>query len=145
MHPIRAEKNIAPILCKVMGEAARKRGIASEDSILRAFEVAHVPTPIWFRGIERASYELDVYEGVDFVVDSDIGKLYLQVKSSNLMANEFRRKQECRKYNQYIAIVSLEGCRTDEERCLRVFHVVGKKRLKLLNHRGQVQFAKATP
>lgn len=149
MHPIRADRIIVPLLRQVVGEAARRKGNQTEESIMHAFEVAHVETPVWFRGIVHAPQKLDLEQGIDFVIASDIGDLYLQIKSSNLMANKFRCKQgrkakPCQRrgrYSRHIAVVSTEGAATPEEICKRVFHAVGRKREKLLVERGQTAAA----
>lgn len=125
------------ILGKLAYEAGLRRGSETECSIMNAFEEAKVATPKWFRGIEWAPKELDG-KGIDFVVGSDIGQLYLQVKSSNRLADKFRTRQDRRRYNRHIAVVSTEGCAAPEDICMKVFNAVARKRSKLLVERGQI-------
>lgn len=116
-------------------EAALRKGNESEQRVLDAFEHARVQTPEWFRRIDRASRELDLHEGVDYVIESDVGNLFLQVKSSDFMADRFRYKQWRGKYNRYIGVVSLEGLVTYEDICKRVFKILKKVRKKILRMR----------
>ena len=64
---------------RVLGELARERGRASEARVLRACR--RKDRPDWMRAARAATSEEDRH-GIDVVVESDVGKLYVQVKSS---------------------------------------------------------------
>ena len=128
---------INQILRVVGKEATDRKGFQNEERVIRSFNESVVAVPIWFRGIDWAPRNLDLDKGVDFVIQSDIGKLYLQVKSSELMANKFRRKQRRKHHrkNKYIAVVVIHESDTDNVICYKVISAVGRKRQKLLAQR----------
>jgi len=70
-HP----RNVAQIL----GKEAKKRGRISEARVLEA--LALPSRPEWMRAFRMATKEED-RAGIDVVVESDVGKLFVQVKSS---------------------------------------------------------------
>ncbi len=129
-------KSILHTLNKVAYEAGLRKGRENERKVIEAFETARVQTPRWFRGIDWAPQELDG-DGVDFIVASDIGQLYLQIKSSDALADRFRTRQARRRYNRYIAVVSTQGCATPEDICHKVINAVGKKRAQLISERAR--------
>ena len=83
----------------------------------------------------------DFNKGIDFVIESDVGKLFLQVKSSHHLAREFRAGQARRVYNQYIALVVIDDDSMSDS-ALRglVVSAVGKIRNMLLEKSGRMPF-----
>jgi hypothetical protein len=71
VHP----RNIAQIL----GKDAKKRGGTSEARVIEA--LALPARPAWMRAARKATRSED-HAGIDVVIESDVGKLYVQVKSS---------------------------------------------------------------
>ena len=85
---------------RALGEAARLRGLANEA---RALEVLQsTPLPPWAGAARRATDQED-RGGVDIVVDSDVGSLYVQVKSSAGAAKRFLKRR------RRVAVVVVTG------------------------------------
>ncbi len=63
----------------ILGKESLKRGKTSERHVLEA--LALPSRPAWMTGVRRATKAEDA-AGIDVVVESDVGKLFVQVKSS---------------------------------------------------------------
>jgi hypothetical protein len=73
-HPVHPRN-----LKQMLWADAKKRGRRSETHVLEALAL---PTrPAWIRSFRKATKEEDA-AGIDVVVESDVGKLFVQVKSS---------------------------------------------------------------
>lgn len=59
--------------------ANKDRGTRSEERVLHALSPEH--RPAWMRDVCKATAEQD-HRGIDIVLKSDVGDLYIQVKSS---------------------------------------------------------------
>jgi hypothetical protein len=68
-------KNVA----RVLGKIGSERGRANEHHVLEACLLAS--RPAWMVSA-RAGTRAEDHDGIDVVVESDVGKLYVQVKSS---------------------------------------------------------------
>jgi hypothetical protein len=69
------------------GKRDQERGLESE---LRVVEACRLPTrPPWMTRVRRAT-RIEDHSGIDVVVESDVGTLLIQVKSSNLGKKHFR-------------------------------------------------------
>jgi hypothetical protein len=64
---------------RILGKIATQRGRSSERRVLEACNLT--ARPEWMRSA-RAATRVEDHDGIDVVVESDIGKLYVQVKSS---------------------------------------------------------------
>lgn len=74
-------------LRKLFGEAANALGRANEARLLEAVEWLAERQP-WIRGVRAGTPEEDK-RGIDLVVTTDVGDLYLQSKSSKAAAVDF--------------------------------------------------------
>ncbi|HZU96090.1 MAG TPA: hypothetical protein VFF73_05230 [Planctomycetota bacterium] len=72
---------------ELMGTAARRRGRDNERRVLQA--LLEGARPEWLESARMATNEED-HRGIDVVVASDVGDLYLQVKSSKTGAKAAR-------------------------------------------------------
>src|SRR5258708_7558450 len=84
-----ARKNLPPAVRRPPGSGKRdhNRGLESE---LRVVEACRLPTrPPWMTKVRRAT-RIEDNSGIDVVVESDVGTLLVQVKSSNLGKKHFR-------------------------------------------------------
>jgi hypothetical protein len=118
------------------GKLGVQRGEDNEGRVLTAFERSTVPVPEWFIRIDRARFELDMDEGVDYVAQTNIGNLYLQIKSSWLGVDKFLTRQAKRRYNQYVAVFAILDGMTDDEVCAGIIAVLFEKYAELLAKRG---------
>jgi hypothetical protein len=66
-------------MAQMLGNEARKRGRTSEERVLEALELPS--RPAWMGAVRKATPAED-HAGIDVVVESDVGKLFVQVKSS---------------------------------------------------------------
>jgi hypothetical protein len=83
-----------------IGLSTNQRGFNAENVVIKSFsdEIYSKNCPVrpeWFYKIEKASYELDS-KGIDLIVFTDVGKIFLQVKSSLKGKEEFLRKKKNR-------------------------------------------------
>ena len=85
-----------------------ERGEDHEEKVLRVFAERTPDVPEWFRSIRKGTMKQDFNKGIDFVIETDVGKIFLQVKSSRHFAKEFRRGQAEGRYSGYIAVVVLD-------------------------------------
>lgn len=71
----------------------RRRGRESEALAVDAFVDQDFHPPTWFHGIEPSTHEQD-QRGIDAVVHTDVGDIYVQIKSSLAGEEKFRARQE---------------------------------------------------
>lgn len=69
-----------------MSDHGALRGRRSEQAVINA--ARHSTMPAWIRSV-RAAYHWEDAQGIDVVVETDDGELYLQVKSSPKGAARF--------------------------------------------------------
>lgn len=73
-----------------------KKGRRTEDRFFEAMEVSFVKEMLaWVSDVCRASKKEDA-KGIDAVIISDVGKLFIQIKSSEAGAIKFRNGRNCR-------------------------------------------------
>lgn len=103
------------VMLRVGHEAVSRRGFDRERLVFDAFSDRGARVPPWFRLIGMGTLEQDLYEGIDYVVQTDVGKIFLQIKSSEYYARRFREKQLARRYNRSIAVAVIGDHVTDFE------------------------------
>jgi hypothetical protein len=74
----------------LLGELARRRGLENEKRVINACKLK--TRPPWMQDVRKATPEED-RDGIDVVVESDVGKLYVQVKSSAVAKVAFQDKR----------------------------------------------------
>ncbi|OGG54786.1 hypothetical protein A3C20_01255 [Candidatus Kaiserbacteria bacterium RIFCSPHIGHO2_02_FULL_55_25] len=102
-------------------------GLATENRTLNALSEEHAKKPRWFKGAAMAGPLADL-NGVDMTIDTDVGLIPVQIKSSDTGAAEYRRKYPA--YKNVVVIVIKRYTDDDEIRHL-VFTVIGKRRKKI--------------
>lgn len=78
-------------LYRMFGEAAQALGRANEARLLEAVQYLR-ERHAWILGVRQAAQEEDA-KGIDLVVTTDVGELYLQSKSSKAAAVDFMQKR----------------------------------------------------
>lgn len=73
-------------LSNLLGNVANERGKKNEDRALEA--CLSERRPAWMQSARASTHEEDA-SGIDVVVESDVGKLFVQVKSSRRGKAEF--------------------------------------------------------
>jgi hypothetical protein len=77
---------------RALGLAANLRGHANESRAVRLLSEAWPSRPAWIEAVRLGSPAEDG-RGIDLVVESDVGALHLQIKSSALQAQLFRPRR----------------------------------------------------
>ncbi|MDO8510449.1 MAG: hypothetical protein Q7S15_02385 [bacterium] len=112
-------------LFRRLGQVSQERGDGSEQRVCIAFDEPF-DAPLWFKGVSRAPWELD-RKGVDVIVETtDLGKLYLQIKSSESGVQNFAKKGR-----KNIAIVLIRGGDTLDEIRTKVLNALQPLRSEL--------------
>ena len=75
---------------QLVGKLAAERGRARERHVLAACGLR--ARPAWMRDVRPATRRED-HRGIDIVIESDVGKLFVQVKSSLLGKSKFERRR----------------------------------------------------
>lgn len=103
VHKIPAPKSKNRIL-KILEKTERSRGFWTEERFLRAIENANGNAPCWFKGISRSTREEDG-KGIDFVIHTTVGNIFIQIKSSEAGANKFFKKIKLKRLKNIIVLV----------------------------------------
>jgi hypothetical protein len=110
-----------------IGRIATEKGRRAET---RALEAVKRITKSWMRSVRAASLKEDA-AGIDIVVESDVGKLYLQVKSSKGSAKSFAKRPR----RQHIEIIVVPIDLTDTILDRRVLEALERARTWVLDGR----------
>ena len=119
-------KNIACLL----GKLGSERGRANEH---HALEACLLPTrPAWMTSA-RAATRAEDHDGIDVVVESDVGKLFVQVKSSRTGKAAFVERRR----RAHVAVVVVKSGDGLEEVLRRVVGALAPVRKMYLKERGE--------
>lgn len=117
----------------LLGRLGQERGLRNEQRVVNAFSDL-CSKPPWFAKIEKSEKELD-RKGIDVVVyTDDVGKLFLQVKSSRQGKEKFISKY----FRKPIGIVVINHLDSDDTIRRKVLHELNKLRLLFLEKRGSI-------
>lgn len=113
---------------QTFGKLANKKGEENEDRVLETFKNAKVPD--WFHNISKT---IDSFPNIDFIIKTDVGPIYLQIKSSKEGKLKFKNKLGTK--SKYIACVVVK--RNDDGELIRtkVVSSVGELRKIFLKER----------
>jgi hypothetical protein len=89
---------------RLVGRLAAERGRAGERHVLAACALA--TRPAWMRRVRAATREEDRH-GIDVVIESDVGKLFVQVKTSLAGKAKFEAR---RRHARIVVVVVDAGC-----------------------------------
>ena len=118
----------------LIGEIGNQRGIRNEQRFFRA--IADFPDkPHWWLGVREKTPEED-QKGIDAVVTADVGKLFLQIKSSLRGKKKFEKKVR----RSPIAVIVIQNQGTDEEICQKAIEAISLVRDQILKKRNQKRF-----
>jgi len=112
----------AAYLRKLAGEASRDRGKVAEEALVAAARKAGECYP-WFISARPATKEEDNTRGIDVVVETTRGPVYLQSKSS--YAGRRRVEDKTHVDEVHVVVVSLNDALT-VARVAEVFDVVSR-------------------
>jgi hypothetical protein len=121
------------VLRKVVGDVINARGRAREEQVLSALStMTTVSLPSWFSHTEQACQKDDA-RGVDVVVHTDVGKLFLQIKGSQKAIDEFVRKHT--KGNIVPFLVQSDECIESLQK--RLIEALSNERARILSLRNR--------
>ena len=126
-------------LLKVFRKVGRDRGKDKEDRFLKLFRSSRVPPgfPDWFHGICRVSQEEDC-RGIDAIAfTDDVGKIFLQIKSSKAGVEKFKKQQEKYRKREWIFPIIVRDSDSDAKILEKTRHALSQARIKILNHRNR--------
>lgn len=121
-------------VARLIGKLANLRGRQNEDLFFLAFEEFEIDAPSWFVGAERAPRHLD-HKGIDAIVKTtDVGDIYLQIKSSLMGKKKF--EAQVGKYKQrHIAVIIIHKNHTNERIRQNTYELAGALRRRFLEMR----------
>ena len=111
---------------RVLGRLGNERGAHAERVVVDALNSCWRPK--WVKGARLASKELD-HKGVDVVVSTDVGDLYLQVKASKREVQRRRAEYEAKS----IAIVWARPLDSIDVVCTRAAGELARLRSKIID------------
>ena len=116
---------------RTLGQAENRKGYSAEDKVLDALLFYYNEEP-WIAFSRRATREEDLYHGIDIVVETrDIGKLFLQIKSSQIASRKYSEKRR----RTMIAVVVVKPHETREFIWSGLKKALGDLRSKILDRR----------
>ncbi len=113
-----------------LGREGLAVGRAGEERVLKAFLSLDLKNavPSWWRGIRAATRDEDA-RGIDHVVHTDCGDLFLQIKTSLFKeGGEFSERND-----NDVPIVRINLKDSDAEIRKRIIQVIGEERLKMMH------------
>ncbi len=113
----------------ILGKIANQRGRTSEQRVLEACQLPGRPG--WMKSA-RAATRAEDHDGIDVVVESDVGKLFVQVKSSLRGKADF----EERRRRARVAVVVVGAGDAAEKVLRKVVGELAKVRAGYLKERG---------
>jgi hypothetical protein len=114
---------------RVLGKIGSERGCANEHQVLAA---CLLPSrPVWMTSA-RAGTRAEDHDGIDVVVESDVGKLFIQVKSSRTGKAAFVERRR----RATVAVVLAKNGDTLDELLRRVVGALAPIRKMYLKERG---------
>ncbi|MEK7642866.1 MAG: hypothetical protein AAB372_00210 [Patescibacteria group bacterium] len=110
-------------VAQAFGSMGRERGGQRENRFLAVFREHPRDAPEWFRGVERASRELD-RKGIDAIIYTDVGKIFIQIKSSQGGKRRFEELHP----RTHIIVIIIRGYDLDESIRKSTYQLVGVRR-----------------
>lgn len=122
-------------------DVSLRHGRNTEDRFFTAMSTAvSAGMPKWFVCVRRASLKEDTREGKDAVVETtDVGKLFLQIKSSEAGAANFRNGRHCR-HHQFIGIIVIQKLDTPEDIRAKTRTILAQLRQDILKNRNNTEW-----
>lgn len=114
---------------QVLGTINGERGVTNEYKVLEGIQEL-TSKPKWYRRSRHATKHEDS-RGIDLVIETDIGSIFLQVKSSKRGAEVFTQKQR----KSMIGIIVVRGSDSLDRLGERALGVVGRLRSQILASR----------
>jgi hypothetical protein len=115
---------------RILGGIGLERGRGNEKRVL---EACQLPTrPKWMLEVRRGTRAED-HAGIDLVIESDVGKLFVQVKSSRRGKADFEEKRRSAR----VAVVIVRAGDSQEQILSKVVSAVAPLRKEFLGERAE--------
>lgn len=125
------------VLSRAFRKIGRERGRDNEDRFFRLFKYGRIPSgfPHWFHGIRPTTQEEDC-RGIDAVAfTDDVGKVFLQIKSSKSGVEKFKKQQKKYRKREWIFPIIIKITDSDADILEKTRHILSQARITILNHR----------
>jgi len=131
MAPRKTATKQANRIRKIIGSVAQKKGRDGESRVLLALQNAQSTWPNWLKSIRKATNTEDK-KGCDLVADTDVGQLYLQIKSSQTGVKKFGQRQR----KKMIAVMLSKPNMTQSQIASQGIEALGALHQLILERRG---------
>ncbi len=122
---------------RALKEIGDERGRKAEEKFFQAMVTSSLKEmPRWLFYVYRASAREDKKEGKDaIVVTEDVGKIFIQIKSSAMGVMRFRKGRHYHRRNKFLGILVIHERDTLEDVRAKTKVLISKIRQKILNKR----------
>lgn len=118
----------------------KERGRNSEDRFFEVFSCGRIPPnfPPWFSGVQRPTNEQDRRRRIDVIAfTKDVGKIYLQLKSSKSGVKKFEEQQRRNPKPEWVFPLIIRPTDSNDEVEIKTRRVLSQARQTILNHRSR--------
>lgn len=123
---------------RIIGNFGNERGRRTENKFFEAMRAPFAEEMFeWVSAVHRASAKED-RKGIDAVICTDVGKLFIQIKSSETGATEFRNGQHCR--HRMIGVIIIRDHHTPEDIRKRAKSILMELRQNIISVRGNAEW-----
>ena len=112
-----------------------KRGAHTEAMVQNLIVLYKHMLPDWIINVRKANLEEDFYQGIDLVVDSDVGKIYIQIKSSSFYADKFLKAQALGRYNKFIGVFVFDNQKSQADNAEALLEKIREVRSRIVVNR----------
>jgi hypothetical protein len=122
---------LSPKLEHIFGEIGNQLGFRAEDEVERIFKekIELMITPPWLKSFTRSERNsLMDRRGVDFIFETDVGPLEVNIKSSLKRAQEFEQHKKSRN----IRAIAVDFRKSDGQIYLHVLNILTDMRLRTI-------------
>ncbi|HAT68307.1 MAG: hypothetical protein A2481_01890 [Candidatus Yonathbacteria bacterium RIFOXYC2_FULL_47_9] len=129
------------VVTRALKDISLCRGRNTEDRFFEAMRTsASADMPRWFLRAKRPSFKEDRWEGKDAIIETtDVGKLFLQIKSSEAGAAHFVKGRHYRR-NKFIGIIVIRERDSFEDILIKARSVLSQLRQDVLKNRKSIEW-----
>jgi hypothetical protein len=126
---------------KALKDITLARGRNTEDRFFEAMKTSSsLEMPGWFLSVRRPTFKEDRWEGKDAVIETtDVGKLFLQIKSSKAGEIHFKKSRHFKR-NKFISIIVIQERDTLEDIRIKARSALAQLRQEILNKRNTTEW-----
>ena len=91
-------------ILKILENTQRSRGFQNEERFKKAIENGNGNNPTWYKGISWTTKKED-RKGIDFIVHTVFGDIFVQIKSSEAGAKKFLKKPKNKNFRIIFLVI----------------------------------------